>query len=436
MALGIKSNFSIGNVIDPTQGAQRALSQVGSIMSIRQDAADKEADRKLKEQAMLQQQANSDRSFGLQEQNAEDTAVYRTLEQNNRLEGLRLAADTRQKDLEYEAEKSKRLAAYQNKVYNETINQNQFTKDQILGASEGEIFAMPETTEVVPGTVREVDPVLATQQLNEFNSTLTPVGPAPTNKSMLVAYDEYAKKNDPTYGKSNVAQLSNAYIQDINKDGSGNVVNRSIPGYSFVKDNITDPFMNMAVSHFKSDEDKVKAEIAKEDMPKQEPILSKEEFIAKQKADYQDRVKYVPEAKAAIAKWLATDKDSTAIKDIDTNTVERVPVDILKTKLVEQMNNKIAEDKVNGIGTSASKRSAMLATIAKRVNKVSDTRDATDALELKTLMKNMDTQQKQMFNLKLAAYKADRKDNKPPTNLEMVQLANAIKDGKLKDKKL
>jgi hypothetical protein len=65
MALGIKSNFSIGNVIDPTQGAQRALSQVGSIMSIRQDAADKEANRKMKEQAMLQQQANSDRMYEL-----------------------------------------------------------------------------------------------------------------------------------------------------------------------------------------------------------------------------------------------------------------------------------------------------------------------------------------------------------------------------------
>ena len=47
MALGIKSNFSIGNVIDPTTGAQRALSQVGSIMSMRQ------------------QQANSDRMYEL-----------------------------------------------------------------------------------------------------------------------------------------------------------------------------------------------------------------------------------------------------------------------------------------------------------------------------------------------------------------------------------
>ena len=65
MALGIKSNFSTGNVIDPTTGAQRALSQVGSIMSMRQEAADKEANRKMKEQAMLQQQANSDRMYEL-----------------------------------------------------------------------------------------------------------------------------------------------------------------------------------------------------------------------------------------------------------------------------------------------------------------------------------------------------------------------------------
>jgi len=47
MGRGIKPNFSIGNVIDPTQGAQRALSQVGSIMSMRQ------------------QQANSDRMYEL-----------------------------------------------------------------------------------------------------------------------------------------------------------------------------------------------------------------------------------------------------------------------------------------------------------------------------------------------------------------------------------
>ena len=71
MGTGIRPNFSIGNVIDPTTGAQRALSQVGSIMSMRQEAADKEANRKMKEQAMLQQQANSERMYGLR-RDAED----------------------------------------------------------------------------------------------------------------------------------------------------------------------------------------------------------------------------------------------------------------------------------------------------------------------------------------------------------------------------
>ena len=75
MGTGIKPNFSIGNVIDPTTGAQRALSQVGSIMSMRQQQANSDRMYELRRDAEGRQQSAYDRSVTKDKKSERDSNI-------------------------------------------------------------------------------------------------------------------------------------------------------------------------------------------------------------------------------------------------------------------------------------------------------------------------------------------------------------------------
>ena len=115
--------------------ASRNVSEVGNIADEFAKRREIEANRKMKEQAMLQQQANSDRSFGLQEQNASRQAQQ--YEYNMQMESAKIGLDAdyrmneqknRQEDLRLAAKQYAEAQQYKQEVFREQQNQNQWER--------------------------------------------------------------------------------------------------------------------------------------------------------------------------------------------------------------------------------------------------------------------------------------------------------------------
>ena len=217
MALGIKSNFSIGNVIDPTTGAQRALSQVGSIMSMRQEAADKEADRKMKEQVMLQQQANSERMYGLR-RDAEDrqqSKYDRSVTKDNKSERDSNIAAAILSDIPQTGSTSKTV----------TTPGNQVSRDEIIAANAAREAKLADINNTMVGQSEKF-----TDLYNKYNvpSPATPnismlPGERNSNEVVLKEYPRVPGESKRTYYET----------VDGNKIGA---VQKFFGGYNEVKD--------------------------------------------------------------------------------------------------------------------------------------------------------------------------------------------------------
>lgn len=401
----IKGNFSIGQVIDPTKGAQAALSNVQSIMQQQETIKNNRINQQLVEQRQVMQQQNADRTFDLQTQQNSDTADYRLQQQTN-------------DQLKFESRK-----AYQNRMAAGVEGERQYNKDMATGETMGNFIDIQDRVEGDP--TRVFDPEVGKTLLDQYDAEHKAT--TPTEVDMLKKYNEYLLVNDPDYAKKlSLSEKANTAQRNISKDIASTGLSANIFATAA-------KYGSKLFTPDKSQQEEVTNEIAElEKPPKPEGILSRRDFQAKFDADNTKQAKVQQKERKAFATDILTNKKGAAYSDSTVKKYDRVPRAEMLAAAQDAIYDK-QKARPKGKKYSKATMEGMFKTAVANIDKIKDARVLTDTAVAEQFTKDRDRAMDASYKEKLEVLKSKLK--REPTFSEKSKIKKTLLETKLLEQK-
>jgi hypothetical protein len=371
----IRPNFSLGNVVDPTKGAQAALSNVGTIMQQRQDA----------ENTRIEQAQDAAR-LAMEKQSMSNTANYRLQQQAN------------------DIQKAKMLKKYQDRVAEGIEGERKYNRDIQTGLDYGNMMNLEDTTST------RIDKYIPNREGAEAEFLLRSkrLKPVPTDKDNRAAYHEYRLESDPSYVKGSPEKVVDTAIKSSTLGPAATIYGiKSL--YDFFKKD--------------SSEAGVYKESIKPKPTSKNEVKSYEQFLSGRYGQ-----KEYDKAKNAIKTAILTDKSGKAFTKTQVEKLKRIPeADLLKTAglQIEAYAKKHPK-------TSKATIQGMYRAMNQKIAKIHDTRATIDTQAIARFNDQADAATQAAYKEQLATLK-DKLDRKP-TKSELSQLKSEALDRQIKIK--